>query len=83
MRLQGVDLGDARHIGHKGAAHGTTRAYQVAVGHGLLYQPLRHEVERGVAVADDGIELLIEPLLHHLGQGVAIDLVGAGQGHIA
>ena len=78
---QGVHLGDARHGGHEGAAHGASGAHQIPVGVGLVDQPLGHEVQGGEVVADDGLELLVEALLHHVGQGVAVDAVGLVHGH--
>ncbi|MPM32959.1 hypothetical protein SDC9_79526 [bioreactor metagenome] len=48
-----------------------------------MHQALRHEIKRGKAVADDGLELAVKPRLHHLRKRVAIDFVRFANRHIA
>ena len=71
VRLERVDLRDARHRGDERGADRTARADEVAVAVGLVHQALRHEIERGKPVADDGLELTVQSRLHDLGQVVA------------
>ena len=83
VRLQRVDLRDARHGRDKRGADRTAGADEVTVGVALVNQPLRHEVERGKAVADDGLELSVEPCLHDFRQRIAVDFVRFVNRHVA
>ena len=65
---QRIDLGDARHCGHKGASHGSPGSHQIAVLHGLPYQLLRNNIHHRKSVGDNGMQLLFQPGLHDSGK---------------
>ena len=83
MRLQRVHLRDARHCSHKRGADRATRADEVTVRIGFVHEPLRKQIQRCIAVADDGIEFLFQARLHHLRQRISVDLMGSFFRHAA
>ena len=48
-----------------------------------MHEPLRHEVERSKAIADDGLQFAVEPRLHHLRQRITIEFVRLTNRHVA
>ena len=75
VRGEGVDLRDAGKIRHEAGTDRTSGADEVPVAQRFGNELLRHHIERGVAVADDGGKLLVQPLLHHVGQHFAVEFV--------
>ena len=75
MRMQGVDLRDAGHVGDKGRPDRSARPDQIPVRHRLPYQLLGNDVHDGKSIGDDGVQLLLQAVLHHLRKVVAVDLM--------
>ncbi|MPN07597.1 hypothetical protein SDC9_154868 [bioreactor metagenome] len=83
VRLERIDLRDAGHGCDKRRTDRTTGAYKVAVRIALVHETLRHEVERGKAVADDGLQLAVKSRLNDLRQRIAVDFVRLANRHVA
>ena len=47
-----------------------------------MHKPLRHEIQRRVAVADDGLQLAVKSRLYHVRQRVTIDSMRLIDRHI-
>ena len=75
VRRQGVDLGDAGHIGNDRRADAASAADEVAVLERILNQLLSAHVDDIVAVVEDGVELRVDTLLHKLRRVIAVDSV--------
>ena len=74
MGRQGVDLGDARHIGHQRRAHGAPGAHQVAVLQGPLDQLLGRHVHH-VVLPQDASQLHVQTVHDQLGRILSVELV--------
>ncbi len=83
VRRQGVDLGDAGHIGHKRRADAASRADQIAVLERVLHKLLGRHVNHVVVMAEDRVELDIDAILHDLRGWVAVDAVHLGIDKVA
>ncbi len=81
MGRQGVDLGDAGHIGHQARTHRTTRAHKVAVFQTALHQLLGGHIDH-IVFAQDALELHVQPVHDELGRLVAVQGVALGPNHI-
>ena len=77
-----VHLGDAAHACDQGGTDGTTGTDQITVLEGLGDQLFSNIVERAVAVADNGLELLFQALENNLGKRVAVHLLGGAPRHV-
>ena len=75
MRMQGVDLRDAGHVGDKGRPDRSARPDQIPVCHRLPYQLLRNDIHDGKTIGDDGVQLFLQAVLHNLRKVVAVDLM--------
>ena len=76
--LEGVDLGDAGHIGNNGGAHGASGTYQVAVLQRVLHQLLGGHIDHVVVAVDDVVQLRLHPFYKNLRGMVAVEAVELG-----
>ena len=75
MGRKGIDLRDARQVGHDGRTHGAPGAHQIAVLQRVLHQLLRRHVDNVVVAADNIAQLGLHPLGNALRRVLAIQPV--------
>ena len=75
MRMEGIHLRDARHVGDKARADRSPGSDQISVRNALPHQLLGNDVHHREAVGDNGIQFLLQPVLNNLRQVFPVDLV--------
>ena len=77
VRVQRIDLRNARHRCRERRADRPSGPDQIAVRQRFVHQHLRADVHDRVAVVDDGVQLDIQPVFDLFGQRIAVLLMRA------